>query len=57
MYFLTLCVWRVVTAVTESLRPSIETDTPRLVQSTYDVIALADGEENNKFNQFIKVCM
>ena len=57
MYLLTLCEWRVVAAVTESLRPSIETDTPRLVQSTYDVIALADGEENNKFNQFIKVCM
>lgn len=57
MYLPTLCVWRVVAAVTESLRPSIETDTPRLVQSTYDIIALADGEESNKFNQFIKVCM
>ena len=57
MYLPTLCVWRVVAAITESLRPSIETDTPRLVQSTYDVIALADGEESNKFNQFIKVCM
>ena len=57
MYLPTLCVRRVVAAVTESLRPSIETDTPRLVQSTYDVIALADGEESNKFNQFIKVCM